>query len=78
MTTATLHHDAHITATTNSLVQRYSAARDSFVVLLVEGDDFVMRDQRSGATHALCRKNTDTARLAAHWAGFCESHKVSR
>ena len=73
-----LHYDAHIMVTTHSLVQRYSDERDSWVVLSAEGDRFVMRDQRSGATHSLCCEYTPEARLAAHWTGFCASHKVSR
>ena len=78
MTPATLHYDARITATTNSLVQRYSDERDSWIVLSVEGSEYVLHDQRSGATSRLCREATNEARLAAHWAGFCETHKVSR
>lgn len=78
MTTDTFHHDARTTMTTNALVQRYSDARDSFVVLSVEGDDFVMRDHRSGATHSLWRGATNEARLAAHWTGFCQNHGVTR
>lgn len=78
MQTTTFQHDARLARTANVAAQRYSDERDSWVTLSVEGDEFVMRDDRSGATHSLCREATDEARLAAHWGGFCESHKVSR
>jgi hypothetical protein len=57
--------------------QRYSVTRDSILTLGVRYDDYFMRDQRTDSYHYLSRAHTSEERLAAHWAGFLQTHKAN-
>jgi hypothetical protein len=78
MTAETFQYDAHIAITTHAPVQRYSDERDSFVFLFVEGEEFVLRDDRSGETIRLSCKHTANDELTHYWHRFCRKNGVSR
>lgn len=69
---ALMHIDTHVTR------QRYSTARNSFVILSYIDGDHVMTDALTGGTHTLSAEFTDAPRLIAHWTQFCRQNGVDR
>ena len=77
LSAASIQQDVSDLLKWNKRIQRYSTARDSFVTLSREFDEFVMKDSRTGYEHRLSVDYTGADRLTPHWSHFAHVHAAN-